>query len=41
VVVPESLLTPVLRVAEPVPRRLGIELYLVDDFGRVRLYEPE
>lgn len=39
VVVPESYLGPVLRVADPVRKRLGIEIFLVDDFGRVRTYD--
>lgn len=38
-VVPESLLGPVLRVADAVRERLGIEVFLVDDFGRVRRHD--
>lgn len=39
VVVPETLLPAVLRVSEAVRSRLGVEVWLVDDLGRVRRYE--
>jgi hypothetical protein len=37
-VVPEAVLRAVVRVTEEVRDRLRIEVYLVDDFGRVRRY---
>jgi hypothetical protein len=39
-VVPEGVLPAVLRVAESVRERLGIEVFQVDDCGSVRRYEP-